>query len=617
VCAQTDAVKAVEYSRVALTGEQAPGLPVGITFTDFNFGGLFFRTEISPAGHVAFSAEVAGPGISTANNLGIWRAGTSSTDLLVQLGQSLPALGAGFVLAPSSGLPPILRPESIDDNGELLLSVRVDGPGVVGDTDFVFFKTGSSGLTIVAREGQAIPELGANVFFDGILGGYEEVSPNGEYVAFYTQNNGAGVTTATQNAFLFGQVGQFDPPLVPGDAAPGLPGVTIANAGRAASASGSFNRNNEVLAGYRANGLGTPLTAFPTADVLYKFGPSGPVLVAKRTDTLANTGVPGATIDSIGDGRLTTDGTFIGEFKIDGPGVVVQDDRVIGYVRPGGTATALYRRGGQAPLLPAGVIIDPVSAQMSTASVADNYVVTTATLSGTGITTGNNGVNYLVDSDGNIQLIAQKGDQAPGAATSVIFANIFTTVTSAGRVLLDATLTGPGVDATNNRGLWLRDADGQIEPLLRLGDSFDVNPGGAPDLRTITGFVNAAQVENENLGPNDTAPLLLSFSDGSQGLFTLSLAAIMLAGDLNGDGFVGIADLNIVLGNWNQNVTPGDPLLGDPSGDGYVGIEDLNAVLGNWNAGTPPVESNNIPEPTSLTIALLSCLALSRRQTGC
>ncbi|MEZ6193397.1 MAG: hypothetical protein R3C45_19170 [Phycisphaerales bacterium] len=43
-----------------------------------------------------------------------------------------------------------------------------------------------------------------------------------------------------------------------------------------------------------------------------------------------------------------------------------------------------------------------------------------------------------------------------------------------------------------------------------------------------------------------------------------------------------------MLGNWNQSVTQGDPLSGDPTGDGFVGIEDLNQVLGNWNAGVRP-----------------------------
>jgi hypothetical protein len=82
-----------------------------------------------------------------------------------------------------------------------------------------------------------------------------------------------------------------------------------------------------------------------------------------------------------------------------------------------------------------------------------------------------------------------------------------------------------------------------------------------------------------------------------------------IEGDLNADGFVGIADLNIVLGVWNTNVTPGELLAGDPSGDGFVGIADLNVVLGNWNAGAPPgapgEASTNIPEPGGLGVMAL------------
>ncbi len=92
-----------------------------------------------------------------------------------------------------------------------------------------------------------------------------------------------------------------------------------------------------------------------------------------------------------------------------------------------------------------------------------------------------------------------------------------------------------------------------------------------------------------------------------------------IVGDLDGDGFVGIDDLNIVLGNWNMNVTSGDLALGDPSGDGFVGIDDLNTVLGNWNAGTPPTLSQTlsaVPEPgtIALIIAAGSGIVLRRRR---
>ena len=84
---------------------------------------------------------------------------------------------------------------------------------------------------------------------------------------------------------------------------------------------------------------------------------------------------------------------------------------------------------------------------------------------------------------------------------------------------------------------------------------------------------------------------------------TLPIGA--LPGDLNGDGFVGLDDLDIVLAAWNQSVPPADSIA-DPSGDGFVGLDDLDIILNNWNNGTPPVAV--IPEPAG--IALLSSTGL-------
>ncbi len=84
-----------------------------------------------------------------------------------------------------------------------------------------------------------------------------------------------------------------------------------------------------------------------------------------------------------------------------------------------------------------------------------------------------------------------------------------------------------------------------------------------------------------------------------------------LAGDLNGDGFVGLDDLDIILGAWNQNVPPADEAA-DPSGDGFVGLDDLDIVLNNWNAGTPP--ASVVPEPATLALVGFGALAALRRR---
>jgi len=66
--------------------------------------------------------------------------------------------------------------------------------------------------------------------------------------------------------------------------------------------------------------------------------------------------------------------------------------------------------------------------------------------------------------------------------------------------------------------------------------------------------------------------------------FTLE---VVPAGDLNGDGFVGQADLNIVLAAWGETVPPGNPKA-DLTGDGFVGQADLNVVLACWGNSSNP-----------------------------
>ena len=64
--------------------------------------------------------------------------------------------------------------------------------------------------------------------------------------------------------------------------------------------------------------------------------------------------------------------------------------------------------------------------------------------------------------------------------------------------------------------------------------------------------------------------------------YPLTLGGVV--GDVNGDGFVGQGDLDIVLGVWGQSVPPADPRA-DLTGDGAVGQGDLDRILANWGSG--------------------------------
>ncbi len=169
------------------------------------------------------------------------------------------------------------------------------------------------------------------------------------------------------------------------------------------------------------------------------------------------------------------------------------------------------------------------------------------------------------------------------------------------------------------------------------GDSTTSILGGAGDLGDLGPAVIAGQKvsvtwfnsDRTNTGTNRVANI--SLTNNARGTFTViagfspavllqqsgwvvnGVAYFELPGDLNNDGFVGITDLNIVLGAWNQNVTPNS--TPDPSGDGFVGINDLNEVLGFWNEGTPPTTAAEVPEPASLTVTVLVAGACLRRWT--
>ncbi len=167
------------------------------------------------------------------------------------------------------------------------------------------------------------------------------------------------------------------------------------------------------------------------------------------------------------------------------------------------------------------------------------------------------------------------------------------------------------------------------------GDTTTSILGGAGDLGDPGPAVIAGQkvsvtwfnTDQTNTGTSRIANI--SLTDDARGTFTViagfspntllqesgwvinGVAYFDIPGDLNQDGFVGVSDLNLVLGSWNQAVPPA-PNAADPSKDGFVGIEDLNKVLGFWNEGTPPPASV-VPEPASIFALLLGTPFVLRR----
>jgi hypothetical protein len=208
-------------------------------------------------------------------------------------------------------------------------------------------------------------------------------------------------------------------------------------------------------------------------------------------------------------------------------------------------------------------------------------------------------------------MVARAGNAAPDG--NGVFSDFFGyALSEGGHAAFYGTLTGTTGGSDDDAGIFLFDDALGLMQIAREGDSF------LGSTIVDLGFANGNSFNDDEysgLNAHGQVAYYFALADGRNGVAIATVPGLgELIGDLNGDGFVGIADLNIVLGNWNQNVTAGDKLLGDPSGDGFVGITDLNTVLGNWNAGTPPPEViARVPEPGAGVVMVLSGLLLRRR----
>jgi hypothetical protein len=174
-------------------GDQAPGLPTGITLTP---DGL---PVINAQGSVAFSASLAGQGITSANNEAIYVGTPGSLQLLARKGDPAPGTEAGTVfsdLTLGNGL-------LITKTGEVAFKARLSGPAVTAakNTNNTGFWVGNTpaNLRLIAREGDPAPDAPGAVFSEGSGSGLPPTPP-------YTDG---GFTMKAQLSGNLGGLGNF------------------------------------------------------------------------------------------------------------------------------------------------------------------------------------------------------------------------------------------------------------------------------------------------------------------------------------------------------------------------------------------------------------------------
>lgn len=128
----------------ARKGNAAPGTAAGVTFN--GFGSPLLNVD----GQVAFTATLAGTGVSLANDSGVWTQRSGELTLAAREGDQAPGVAAG--LSFSTFTNPVFN-----SAGQLAFTATLAGAGVVPGNDTGLWVQGLGGdLRFVAREGDQL-----------------------------------------------------------------------------------------------------------------------------------------------------------------------------------------------------------------------------------------------------------------------------------------------------------------------------------------------------------------------------------------------------------------------------------------------------------------------------
>jgi hypothetical protein len=496
VATRSDA-QSFSFTSVALSGQPAAGTPSGV-----NYGALT-SAVINSAGEVTFEGPVRGSGVVVgSNDQALWAGTPGNVSLVMRIDEQAPGFATGTTYKYLDD------PRPATPGGDIAYTTTVSSPSTENLQGLWYGQPGSSSL--VLETGSQAPGFTTGVDFEGI----ESLAMNASsQLAFDAILSSPGIKAGNGLETLWsGTTGNLSLVAAVGNQAPGMPsGAHFSRFGAGSTQPSLINASGQmVFSGYVSGG---GVTGANYQGIW--LGKPGSVQLVERSGNAA----PGTGLNFSSFSTPTLNSTGMVAFA----GTVTGQTNIYGlWSGAPGNIQLVAREGDQAPGAASGIEFETFDDPVLNAA---GQVAFSAGLMGPGITTANNFGIYC-GTPGNLTMVAQVGEQAPGTSAGTVFSTLSVPIFNGlGNMLIAAAVTSNG-GGNDNYGLWFANAATGTLSLVALdGNPFQVAPG---DIRTLSNIQLAGAYAGDEIGVsralNDSNEFtfVASFTDGSSGVFTAS-----------------------------------------------------------------------------------------------
>lgn len=513
---------AITFRTVALTGQQAAGLPTGTSYLSFD------RLQLNDSGQTAFVARLIGNGVTSANDSAIYaEVRDTGLQVVARTGDQAPGLPIGVsyssfydsVPAGSSGM-------RFNDAGKVAYPVKLSGAGVDNTNDTAIYSNRDGNTpAVLARAGEQAPGLPNGVTFSGFNYARLRFNAAGHTAFLASLSEAGGVGSYSDAIFSEGGGDGLAAFAYRGGLATGLPtGVGVGAINQLTRF--ELSDSGEIV--FDTPLIGEGVTSSNDSAILRGREAESLLVIAREGEQAP--GLPQGVVYRIFDlPQINRKGNAaFSAYLADGAATDISNKGLFSE-HPGVGLTPVVYSGDQAAGLPAGVYYAGNGTPTMNSS---GQTVFRSTLGGEGVTFTNDLAVFLSGSGGDVDLLVRAGDQAPEFPPGVKL-NLATTtlrINDAGQVALRTHITPLGDSPFSRSAIYATDTMNAMHLVATEGQLLDVNDDPLiEDFRTISSIRSFYDINNAG-----EVAFEVRFTDNSSGLFVARLqipepAAALLA----------------------------------------------------------------------------------------